>query len=342
MQNILVTGGAGFIGCNYVRLVLEKYSDYRVVVFDKLTYAGRMENLQDLAERHGDRYVFVQSDICDGAAIDAAIAQYDIDTIVNFAAETHVDRSILEPDAFVKTDVLGTYTLLESARKAGNLRYHQISTDEVYGHIAGDHNSLEDDKMMPRSPYSASKAAADHFVHAYHITYGLPVTISRGANNIGPYQYPEKVVPLFVTNALAGESLPVYGDGQQMRDYQYVVDHCEGIDLVLHQGAIGEVYNIGTGKEMTNLAMVEILLDELNLPRTLIRHVEDRQGHDRRYSMDVRKIMSLGWEPAYTPEEAIRATVRWYVDNRWWWEPIRSGEFRDYYQRVYGNRKVIA
>lgn len=342
MQNILVTGGAGFIGCNYVRLVLEKYSDYRVVVFDKLTYAGRMENLQDLAERHGDRYVFVQGDICDGAAIDAAIAQYDIDTIVNFAAETHVDRSILEPDAFVKTDVLGTYTLLESARKAGNLRYHQISTDEVYGHIAGDHNSLEDDKMMPRSPYSASKAAADHFVHAYHITYGLPVTISRGANNIGPYQYPEKVVPLFVTNALAGESLPVYGDGQQMRDYQYVVDHCEGIDLVLHQGAIGEVYNIGTGKEMTNLAMVEILLDELNLPRTLIRHVEDRQGHDRRYSMDVRKIMSLGWEPAYTPEEAIRATVRWYVDNRWWWEPIRSGEFRDYYQRVYGNRKVIA
>jgi dTDP-glucose 4,6-dehydratase len=342
MQNILVTGGAGFIGCNYVRLVLEKYSDYRVVVFDKLTYAGRMENLQDLAERYGDRYVFVQGDICDGAAIDAAIAQYDIDTIVNFAAETHVDRSILEPDAFVKTDVLGTYTLLESARKAGNLRYHQISTDEVYGHIAGDHNSLEDDKMMPRSPYSASKAAADHFVHAYHITYGLPVTISRGANNIGPYQYPEKVVPLFVTNALAGESLPVYGDGQQMRDYQYVVDHCEGIDLVLHQGAIGEVYNIGTGKEMTNLAMVEILLDELNLPRTLIRHVEDRQGHDRRYSMDVRKIMSLGWEPAYTPEEAIRATVRWYVDNRWWWEPIRSGEFRDYYQRVYGNRKVIA
>ncbi|MBI1293435.1 dTDP-glucose 4,6-dehydratase [bacterium] len=342
MQNILVTGGAGFIGCNYVRLMLEKYSDYRVVVIDKLTYAGRLENLQDLAERYGDRYAFVQGDICDGAAIDGVIAQYDIDTIVNFAAETHVDRSILEPDAFVKTDVLGTYTLLESARKGGNLRYHQISTDEVYGHIAGDHNSLEDDKMMPRSPYSASKAAADHFVHAYHITYGLPVTISRGANNIGPYQYPEKVVPLFVTNALAGESLPVYGDGQQMRDYQYVVDHCEGIDLVLHQGVIGEVYNIGTGKEMTNLAMVEILLDELNLPRTLIRHVEDRQGHDRRYSMDVRKIMSLGWEPSYTPEEAIRASVRWYVDNRWWWEPIRSGEFREYYQRVYGNRKVIA
>ncbi|MCB0115272.1 MAG: dTDP-glucose 4,6-dehydratase, partial [Caldilineaceae bacterium] len=249
MQNVLVTGGAGFIGCNYVRLMLEKYSDYRVVVFDKLTYAGRLENLQDLAERYGDRYAFVQGDICDGDAVDAAIAQYDIDTIVNFAAETHVDRSILEPDAFVKTDVFGTYTLLEAARKAGNLRYHQISTDEVYGHIVGDHNSLEDDKMMPRSPYSASKASADHFVHAYHITYGLPVTISRGANNIGPYQYPEKVVPLFVTNALNGESLPVYGDGQQMRDYQYVVDHCEGIDLVLHKGVIGDVYNIGTGKE---------------------------------------------------------------------------------------------
>ncbi len=342
MRTLLVTGGAGFIGCNYVRLVLEKYSDYRVVVFDKLTYAGRLENLQDVAERFGDRYAFVQGDICSADDVDAAIGQYDVDTIVNFAAETHVDRSILEPDAFVKTDVLGTYTLLEAARKAGNLRYHQISTDEVYGHIAGDHNSLEEDKMQPRSPYSASKAAADHFVHAYHITYGLPVTISRGANNIGPFQYPEKVVPLFVTNALADQSLPVYGDGQQMRDYQYVVDHCEGIDLVLHHGMIGEVYNIGTGKEMTDLAMVEILLDELGKPQSLIRHVEDRQGHDRRYSMDVRKIMALGWEPSYTPEEAIRATVRWYVENRWWWEPIRSGEFREYYQRVYGNRKELA
>jgi dTDP-glucose 4,6-dehydratase len=342
MQNIMVTGGAGFIGCNYVRLLLEKYPDYRVVVFDKLTYAGRLENLRDLAESYGDRYVFVQGDICDAQAVEATLQQHNVDTIVNFAAETHVDRSILEPDAFIKTDVFGTYTLLEAARKLGNLRYHQISTDEVYGHIEGDHRSEEGDKLHPRSPYSASKASADHFVHAYHVTYGLPVTISRGANNIGPYQYPEKVVPLFVTNALNDQRLPVYGDGKQMRDYQYVVDHCEGIDLVLHKGEIGEIYNIGTGQEMTNLEMVQILLDELGKPLSLIQHVEDRQGHDRRYCMDVRKIMALGWEPSHTPEEAIRATVRWYVDNRWWWEPIRSGEFREYYERVYGNRKVLA
>jgi dTDP-glucose 4,6-dehydratase len=342
MQNILVTGGAGFIGCNYVRLLLEKHPDYRVVVFDKLTYAGRMENLQDVAANYADRYTFVQGDICDAQTVEATIQQYNVDTIVNFAAETHVDRSILEPDAFVKTDVFGTYTLLEAARKLGNLRYHQISTDEVYGHIEGDHRSEEGDKLHPRSPYSASKASADHFVHAYHITYGLPVTISRGANNIGPFQYPEKVVPLFVTNALNDQRLPVYGDGKQMRDYQYVIDHCDGIDLILHKGEIGEVYNVGTGQEMTNLEMVEILLDELGKPHSLIQHVEDRQGHDRRYCMDVRKIMALGWEPSYTPQEAIRATVRWYVDNRWWWEPIRSGEFRQYYERVYGNRKALA
>jgi dTDP-glucose 4,6-dehydratase len=341
MQKILVTGGAGFIGCNFVRLMLKKYPDYSVIVYDKLTYAGRLENLQDLSSQYGDRYAFVQGDICDAARVAETIQQYEIDTIVNFAAETHVDRSILEPDAFVKTDVFGTYTLLEAARQAGNLRYHQISTDEVYGHIHGDHKSLEDDKLLPRSPYSASKASADHFVHAYHITYGLPVTISRGANNIGPYQYPEKVVPLFVTNALSDMSLPVYGDGKQMRDYQYVSDHCEGVDLVLHKGQIGEVYNIGTGQEMTNLEMVQIVLDELGKPLSLIQHVEDRQGHDRRYSMDVRKIIALGWEPAYTPEEAIRSTVRWYVENRWWWEPIRSGEFREYYQRLYGNRKIL-
>jgi dTDP-glucose 4,6-dehydratase len=342
MQKILVTGGAGFIGCNYVRLLLNKYPDYSVVVYDKLTYAGRLENLQDLPGQYPDRYAFVQGDICDAQLLDETIQRYEIDTIVNFAAETHVDRSIMEPDAFVKTDVFGTYTLLEAARQAGNLRYHQISTDEVYGHIDGEHRSLEDDKLHPRSPYSASKASADHFVHAYHITYGLPVTITRGANNIGPYQYPEKVVPLFVTNALSDMQLPVYGDGKQMRDYQYVVDHCEGIDLVLHNGEIGEVYNVGTGQEMTNLEMVQFVLDELGKPLSLIQHVEDRQGHDRRYCMDVSKIMALGWEPSYTPEEAIRSTVRWYVENRWWWEPIRSGEFREYYQRLYGNRKILA
>jgi dTDP-glucose 4,6-dehydratase len=341
MKNLLITGGAGFIGCNYVRLALESHPDYKIVVFDKLTYAGRMENLEDVATTFGDRFAFVQGDICDGDAVDAAVRAHDIDTIVNFAAETHVDRSILDPDAFIRTDVYGTYVLLEAARKFGNLRYHQISTDEVYGHIHGDHRSLETDCMAPRSPYAASKASGDHLVNAYFITYDLPVTISRGANNIGPFQYPEKVVPLFVTNALADMSLPVYGDGQQMRDYQYVRDHCEGIDLVLHRGELGETYNIGTGKEMTNLEMVEILLDELGKPRSLIQHVEDRQGHDRRYCMNVNKLMALGWEPDYTHEEAIRATVRWYVENPGWWEPIRSGEFKEYYQQVYGSRKVI-
>ncbi|MBX3015417.1 MAG: dTDP-glucose 4,6-dehydratase [Caldilineaceae bacterium] len=341
MEKILVAGGAGFIGCNFVRLLLEKYPAYQVVVYDKLTYAGRLENLQEVAVQYSDRYHFVQGDICDAAAVEATLRTYQIDTIVNFAAETHVDRSILDPHAFIQTDVYGTYILLEAARKVGNLRYHQISTDEVYGHIHGDHRSLETDNLAPRSPYAASKASADHFVNAYHITYGLPITISRGANNIGPYQYPEKVIPLFVTNALNDLPLPVYGDGQQRRDYQYVMDHCAAIDLVLHQGVIGEAYNIGTGTEMTNLAMVEILLDELGKPRSLIQHVEDRLGHDRRYCLNVQKIMALGWEPDYTNEEAIRATVRWYVNNRWWWEPIRNGEFKAYYAQVYGQRKVL-
>lgn len=341
MQNILVTGGAGFIGSNFVRYMLDAHPDYRIVVYDKLTYAGRLENLQDIQAKHPQRLQFVQGDICDGAAVDAAITAHGVDAIVNFAAETHVDRSIMDPDAFIQTDVYGTYVLLEAARRHGNLRYHQISTDEVYGHIHGEHRSQEGDCMAPRSPYAASKAAGDHMVNAYFITYGLPVTISRGANNIGPYQYPEKVVPLFVTNALQDLPLPVYGDGQQRRDYQFVIDHCSGVDLVLHEGVLGETYNIGTGMELTNLEMVEILLDELGKPRSLIQHVEDRQGHDRRYCMNVDKVMALGWEPDYTHEQAIRATVRWYVENRWWWEPIRSGEFKEYYQRLYGNRRVL-
>lgn len=341
MHHLLVTGGAGFIGSNFVRWMFQQYPDLHITVYDKLTYAGRLENLQDVAAAFGDRYAFRQGDICDADRVNQVIAEQGVDTIVNFAAETHVDRSILAPDAFIQTDVFGTYVLLEAARKAGNLRYHQISTDEVYGHIEGDHRSLETDRLAPRSPYAASKAAADHLVNAYFITYNLPITISRGANNIGPYQYPEKVVPLFVTNALNDEPLPVYGDGQQRRDYQYVLDHCQAIDLILRKGVIGETYNVGTGTEMTNLEMVEILLDELGKPRSLIRHVEDRLGHDRRYCLDVHKIMALGWEPDYSHEQAIRATVRWYVENRWWWEPIRSGEFQQYYEQVYGNRKVL-
>ena len=341
MKSILVTGGAGFIGCNFVRFILGNDSETRVTVYDKLTYAGRLENLADVETRFGARYAFVQGDICDAAKVEETVTRNDIDTIVNFAAETHVDRSILDPDAFVQTDVYGTYVILEAARRCGNLRFHQISTDEVYGHIDGTHRSTESDSLAPRSPYSASKASADLFVNAYHITYGLPVTVSRGANNIGPYQYPEKVVPLFITNALSSLPLPVYGDGRQMRDYQYVTDHCAAIHLILQKGRIGEAYNIGTGCEMTNLAMVEILLDELDKPRSLIQHVEDREGHDRRYSLNVSKIIALGWEPEYTPEEAIRATVRWYRDNERWWQPIRGGEFQEYYEKVYGNRRTL-
>jgi dTDP-glucose 4,6-dehydratase len=341
VQHLLVTGGAGFIGSNFVRFMLEKYNDLHITVYDKLTYAGLLSNLQDIAEKFPNRYSFAQGDICDGSRVAEVIAQHDIDTLVNFAAETHVDRSILDPNAFIQTDVFGTYVLLDAAHKAGNLRYHQISTDEVYGHIEEGHRSKETDNLAPRSPYAASKAGGDHLVNSYFITYGLPITISRGANNIGPYQYPEKAVPLFATNALNDQPLPVYGDGQQRRDYQHVLDHCEAIDLVLRKGTIGETYNIGTGTEMTNLEMIQILLDELGKPASLIRHVEDRMGHDRRYCLNVQKIMELGWEPDYTHEEAIRSTARWYVENRWWWEPIRNGDFKNYYQQLYGNRKVL-
>ncbi|HEX9117431.1 MAG TPA: dTDP-glucose 4,6-dehydratase [Anaerolineae bacterium] len=339
MRNLMVTGGAGFIGSNFVRYMLGKYSDYRIVVYDKMTYAGNPDNLLDVKD--DPRYSFVKGDICDAEAVAAAIQEHGVDTIVNFAAETHVDRSIIDPDAFIKTDVYGTYVLLEAARRFRLERYHQISTDEVYGHISGEHRSLETDQVAPRSPYAASKSSGDLMALAYYVTYGLPVTITRGANNIGPYQYPEKVIPLFVTNAIDDLPLPVYGDGKQRRDYQYVLDHCEGIDIVLQRGLLGEVYNVGTGSEMENLTMVEILLDELHKPHSLIRHVEDRPGHDRRYCLNVDKLKALGWQPRHSHEEAIRATIRWYVQNEWWWRKIKSGEFKEYYQRMYGQRKVI-
>lgn len=336
MKNLLVTGGAGFIGSNFVIYMLNKYPAYNVIVYDKLTYAGNLDNLLEVSDE--PRYHFVQGDICDATAVAQVIQQYDIDTIVNFAAETHVDRSIMDPDAFIQTSVYGTYVLLEATKQFGLARFHQISTDEVYGHIPHGQSSKETDKLEPRSPYAASKASADLMVHAYFVTYGLPVTITRGSNNIGPYQYPEKVVPLFATNAIDGEPLPVYGDGQQMREYQYVLDHCEAIDLVLHQGVLGEAYNIGTGVEMENMRMVEILLDELGASPSLIRHVADRPGHDRRYSLDITKIRALGWEPRHTAAEAIRLTARWYRENEWWWRKIKSGEFLAYYQAQYGRR----
>ncbi|MFN8473780.1 MAG: dTDP-glucose 4,6-dehydratase [Anaerolineae bacterium] len=340
MQRVLITGGAGFIGSNFTRYMLETYDDLSVVVYDKLTYAGRLENLQDLAERFQGRYAFVRGDIADRALVEETARTHDVDTIVNFAAETHVDRSILDPDAFIRTSCLGTYALLEAARFLGNLRFHQISTDEVYGYVR-DGASVETDPVAPRSPYAASKASGDLLTLAYHVTYGLPVTITRGANNVGPYQYPEKAVPLFVTNAIDDIPLPVYGDGQQMRDYQWVVDHCEAVDIVVRRGSIGEVYNIGTGHEIPNLEMVDIVLERLGKPRSLIHFVEDRAGHDRRYSLNVDKIRALGWEPRHTCQEAVALTVDWYRDNAWWWRAIKSGEFQEYYARQYGNRAVL-
>lgn len=335
---LLVTGGCGFIGSNFVRYWLSKRQD-RVVVLDKLTYAGRRENLEDLWS--DARLKLVVGDIADGDLVRRVCRDEGVTVVVNFAAETHVDQSILGPLVFTDTNVRGTHVLLEVARELG-LRFHHVSTDEVYGHIPDGHQSVETDPLRPRSPYSASKAAADQLVEAYFITYGVPVTISRGANNVGPYQYPEKVVPLFATNALLGEPLPVYGDGLQMRDYAHVFDHCTGIEAVLQAGALGEAYNVGTGREMTNLEMVEIVLDAIGAPRDLIRHVTDRPGHDRRYSMNVDKLRSLGWAPRFDPREAVAAAARWYADHRAWWEPIRSGEFRAYYERQYGDRLARA
>jgi len=341
LRNLMIAGGAGFIGSNFVRHVLRNHPDYQVVVYDKLTYAGNLQNLLDVDD--DPRYSFVQGDICEPQAVEDVIRKCQVDTLVNFAAETHVDRSIMDPDAFIRTDVYGTYVLLEAARKLGLERYHQVSTDEVYGHVEGEHRSLESDPLAPRSPYAASKASGDLMALAYYVTYGVPVTVTRGANNVGPYQYPEKVVPVFVTNAMDDLPLPVYGDGRQRRDYQYVLDHCEALDLVLHKGQVGQVYNLGTGSEIENLAMIEILLDEMGKPSTLIQHVTDRPGHDRRYCLNVDKVKTLGWQPRFDHEQAIRATVRWYMQNEWWWRPIKSGErYRDYYQKNYGDRKLVA
>ena len=339
MRNLMVTGGAGFIGSHCVREMLKKYPDYSIVVYDKLTYAGNLNNLKDVAERFADRYAFVQGDICDAARVRDAIHAHAVDTIVNFAAESHVDRSIMDPDAFIKTDVYGTYVLLEATREFGLERMHQVSTDEVYGHVP-EGASKETDPIAPRSPYAASKASGDMMVNAYYVTYNSPVTITRGANNIGPYQYPEKVVPLFTTNAIDDLPLPLYGDGLQVRDYQYVLDHCEAIDIVLHKGETGGIYNIGTGTEMRNIDMTHLVLKLLGKPESLIQPVRDRPGHDRRYALDVTKICGLGWEPAHSCEEAVAKTVRWYVENEWWWRPIKSGgHYQEYYKRQYKGRE---
>lgn len=338
MKNILVTGGAGFIGSNFVHLMLDKYDDINIVVYDKLTYAGNLDNLAPVAD--DARYHFFQGDICDAAAVDQVMQQYGIDTIVNFAAETHVDRSLMEPGGFIQTDVYGTFVLLEAAKKYEIERYHQISTDEVYGQVL-EGRSVETDRLHTRSPYSAAKAGGDLMCLAYYTSFNLPVTITRGSNNIGPYQYPEKVVPVFITNAMDNKPLPLYGDGLQMRDYQFVNDHCAGIDTVLRNGKPGEIYNLGTGTETTNITMAKLILKLLGKPESLIQPITDRPGHDRRYALDCSKIEALGWKNEYNFEQAIEATVQWYVENEEWWRKIKDGRhYQDYYRRQYDGREV--
>jgi dTDP-glucose 4,6-dehydratase len=335
MRNLLVTGGAGFIGSNFVRYLLRKYPDYRVVVYDKLTYAGNLSNLLDV---HDDpRYRFVRGDIADKHTLADTIRNHQIDTLVNFAAESHVDRSILQPDAFIHTDVVGTYVILEAARQFGLERVLQVSTDEVYGSIPAGFFK-EGDPLEPNSPYSASKAGGELMVRAYHETYNLNTVVTRGSNTFGPYQYPEKVAPLFITNAIDDLPLPLYGDGLQVRDWLYVEDHCSGIDLVLHRGPAGEVYNLGGGNERHNIDVTRLILRLLGKPESLIRPVADRPGHDRRYALDCAKLEALGWQPSRDFETALAETVEWYRQNQWWWRPIKSGDFKAYYEQQYGQR----
>ena len=331
MTRVLITGGAGFIGSHYVHHALTTHDDWQVTVLDKLTYAGNPANLEDL-EGH-PRYRFVRGDIASRGDVDAAM-EGGIDCLFNFAAETHVDRSIGDAEGFIRTDVYGTYTLLEAARAREVKAFVQISTDEVYGSVAQG-RSRETDALMPRNPYSASKAAADRLAYSYFATYGLPVFISRASNNYGPRQYPEKVIPLFVTNALEDQPLPLYGDGQNVRDWLYVTDHCEALDVVLLKGTPGEVYNIGGGNERRNIEITELILDTLRKPRALLRYVQDRLGHDRRYALDCSKIRALGWTPRTPFEQGIDRTISWYASNRSWWQPIKTGEYLEYYRKHY-------
>lgn len=332
-RRLLVTGGAGFIGSNFVRRLLKRDDVERTIVLDKLTYAGNQANLADVESDR--RYRFVQGDIADAATVAPLAAE--VDAILNFAAESHVDRSIESPDAFIRTDVYGTYVLLEAARANRHARYLQVSTDEVYGDVPVG-SSREEDPLRPRSPYAASKAGGDLLVQAYHATYGTPAMITRGSNTFGPYQYPEKVIPLFVTNAIADQPLPLYGDGLQVRDWLYVADHCDAILRVLEDGQPGAAYNVGGGNELTNLELTRTVLELLGKPMSLVRSVPDRPGHDRRYSLDCSRLHALGWEPAHRFADALRETVDWYRSREDWWRPLKSGEYLDYYRRQYSDR----
>ncbi|MBE2935979.1 dTDP-glucose 4,6-dehydratase [Anoxybacillus flavithermus] len=336
-MNLLVTGGAGFIGSNFVRYMLEKYPNYKLVNYDLLTYAGNLENLKDV-ENHPN-YTFVKGDINNRELVDYLVKTHEIDVIVNFAAESHVDRSITDPDIFVKTNVLGTQALLDVAKANNIKKYVQISTDEVYGTLGETGYFTEETPLAPNSPYSASKAGGDLLVRAYHETYGLNVNITRCSNNYGPYHFPEKLIPLMITNALEGKELPIYGDGQNIRDWLHVKDHCAAIDLVIHKGRPGEVYNIGGHNERTNNEIVHLIVEKLGVSKDLIKYVADRPGHDRRYAIDPTKIMTeLGWKPQYTFEKGIVETIQWYIDNQEWWKNIKSGEYMNYYQKQYGDK----
>jgi dTDP-glucose 4,6-dehydratase len=331
-MRLLITGGCGFIGSNFVRHVLRAHPEDSVVNLDKLTYAGNPQNVADVA--NDPRYRFIQGDICDPEVVDRAAK--DADAIVNFAAETHVDRSLFDPGSFIKTDVDGTRVLLEAARRYRHQRYLQISTDEVYGSTLGA-AFKETDPLHASSPYAASKAGGDLMAMAYHATYGLPVIITRASNNFGPYQYPEKLIPLFITNAIDDQPLPLYGDGLNVRDWLAVEDHCEAVDWVLRRGAIGEVYNIGGGNERTNIEITERILAALGKPTSLIKPVADRPGHDRRYAINTDKLAALGFRPKRRFEDALQATIEWYRTHESWWRPIKSGEFRKYYEKQYSS-----
>jgi dTDP-glucose 4,6-dehydratase len=316
--NLLVTGGCGFIGSNFIRHMLKKYPDYRIINIDKLTYAGNPDNLKDIEDN--SNYSFIRGDICDPEIVNKAMK--NMDYVVHFAAESHVDRSIDDGSIFVRTNILGTHTILESAHKHGIKRLIHVSTDEVYGSITRG-SFKETDILTPSSPYSSSKAGSDLLVQSYYITHKLPVIITRCTNNFGPYQYPEKLIPLFVTNLLENKKVPVYGTGQNIRDWIYVLDHCKAVDFVLHNGSIGEIYNIGGGAEKTNLEITDKIIEIIGSDRSMIEYVKDRLGHDLRYSLDCSKLRELGWAPEHDFDEALEETVRWYVENRWWWEKLK-------------------
>ena len=339
-MNIIVTGGAGFIGSNFIFHMLKKYPDYRIICLDSLTYAGNLSTLEPVMDNPNFR--FVKASITDRDAVYKLFEEEHPDMIVNFAAESHVDRSIENPQVFLDTNIIGTSVLMDACRKYGIKRYHQVSTDEVYGDLPIDRPDLfftEETPIHTSSPYSSSKAGADLLVLAYHRTYGLPVSISRCSNNYGPYHFPEKLIPLCIANALADKELPVYGTGENVRDWLYVEDHCKAIDLIIHNGRVGEVYNVGGHNEKANIDIVKIILKELGKPESLITFVGDRKGHDMRYAIDPTKIHSeLGWLPETKFEDGIKKTIKWYLENKEWWETIISGEYQNYYEKMYSNR----